>query len=289
MREIQSLLRLQTGFPSKLRDLPAWPAELQFQGTLQQEGLGVAIVGARAATAAGMQAAHALAAELARSGHRIISGGALGIDAAAHRGAISAGGYTLAVMACGLDHYYPRRNLKLFDAILQSGGAMVSPFALEQLPVRWHFVKRNAVIAALADVVVVVEASLASGSLHTARFALRHNRPLACFGKSPGCESLLSRGVPLVQSAADVLDLVAGKPRYKRSGFVPEQGTPEAIILATLSGSTAQSASWLAQAAAMPLRETLRILHRLELASLVVLEPGQLYLRSPLATEVDSR
>ena len=289
MREVQRLLRLQTGFPSKLRDLPAWPAELQVQGALQQEGLGVAIVGARAATAAGMQAAHTLAQELASAGHRIISGGALGIDAAAHRGAVSAGGYTLAVMACGLDHYYPRRNQKLFEAILQSGGAMVSPFALGQLPVRWHFVKRNEVIAALADVVVVVEASLASGSLHTARFALLHDRPLGAFGKSPGCESLLSRGVPLVRSAADVLDLASGKPRYKRSGFVPEPGTPEATILARLCGSKGRSASWLAQSVAMPLRETLRILHRLELASLVVLEPGQLYLRSSLAADVDSR
>ncbi len=289
MREVQSLLRLDREFPDKLRDLPRWPAELQLQGALLGGGLGVAIVGARAATAAGMETAHDLAAGLASLGHRIISGGALGVDAAAHQGALSAGGYTMAVMACGLDHYYPRRNQKLFDSILKSGGAMVSPFALGQRPLRRHFVQRNAVIAALADIVVVVEASLDSGSLHTARFAIRHGRPLASFGHSPGCLALLARGVPEVRCAADVVALAAGKPRYKRCNFVLEPGTPEALIMATLSDSKAQSASCLALASALPLRQTQRILQRLELECLVLVEPGQHYLRSQLGVRCQTR
>jgi DNA processing protein len=289
MPDIHRILRLERDFPDKLLDMPRWPAELQVQGTLKDSGLGVAIVGARAATAAGMHAAHELAADLVRAGHRIISGGALGIDAAAHRGALAQGGYTLAVMACGLDQCYPRRNQRLFDAIVEGGGAMVSPFALGQPPLRRHFVQRNAIIAALADVVVVVEASLGSGSLHTARFALQQGRPLAAYGKSPGCESLLARGVPLVCSGAEVLELVAGNPRYKRADFSPEPSSSEATILASLSESQAQSASALAQVVELPLRQTQRILHRLELACLVVVEPGQRYLRSPLASRDDFR
>ena len=287
MPTIQRILRLDPSFPTKLLDLPRWPAELQVHGRLAQEGLAVAIVGARGASASGMQAAYGLAAELARKGHRVISGGALGIDAAAHRGALSAGGYTLAVMACGLDAYYPRRNAKLFDKILGSGGAMVSPFALGQLPMRSHFVRRNEVIAALSDVVVVVEAAMDSGSLHTARFALSHRRPLAAYAKSPGCESLLAGGVPNVQCADDVLDLLAGKARILGPTLVPAKDSPEALVLSKLTRKKARSASIVATEAGLPLRQTQRILHRLQLESLAVLRPGQLYVRSQLAQGPD--
>jgi DNA processing protein len=257
------------------------------QGPLREEGLGISIVGARAASAAGMRAAHDLAAELASQGHRILSGGALGVDAAAHRGALAASGYTLAVMACGLDQYYPKRNARLFEAILQAGGAMVSPFAEGQLPLRSHFVSRNAVIAALADLVVVVEAGLDSGSLHTARFALRYGRPLAAYGKSPGCESLLASGVPLVEGASDLVALLNGKPRFKVASFVPAPGSPEARLLARLTTRQALSASDLAAELDLPLRQTQRILHRLELECLVVLKPGQRYARSNLASAAE--
>lgn len=287
MREVQNILRIDPSFPLKLLDLPTWPAELQVQGKLQEEGPAIAIVGARAASQEGMEAAHSLAAELCAAGCRILSGGALGIDSAAHRGALSAGGYTLAVMACGLDDYYPRRNAPLFEAILAAGGAIVSPFALGVLPMRYNFVRRNSIIAALADLVVVVEASLASGSLHTARFALRYERPLAAYGKSPGCESLLSQGVAQVANARDVLDLLEGRARFKEAGPTPQPGSPEGRVLSELSLVQAQSASELALALALPLRQTQRVLHRLEMESLAVLGPGQRYLRSPLAPPQD--
>jgi DNA processing protein len=288
MREVQTILRLENSFPERLRDLPTWPPELQVQGTLKQEGPGIAIVGARAATQEGMRAAHSLAAELAAAGCRILSGGALGIDAAAHRGALAAGGYTLAVMACGLDSYYPRRNAPLFESILGGGGAMVSPFPLGVPPLPSNFVRRNSIIAVLADLVVVVEASLASGSLHTARFALRYRRPLAAYGKSPGCESLLARGVAQVGDGSEVLDLLAGKARYMEPGPAPAAGSAEAQVLSRLSCVQAQSVSGLAQALGLPLRQTQRILHRLELESLAVLGPGQRYLRSRVAPPQDS-
>lgn len=282
MFETRRIVRGQEGFPAKLADLPAWPGELQLHGTLRCDGIGVAIVGARAATAEGMRSAHDLAAELARSGHRIISGGALGIDAAAHRGAISVGGYTVAVMACGLDQYYPKRNARLFTTLLHAGGAMLSPFAWGDEPLRSHFVRRNQVIAALADVVVVVEASTASGSLHTARFAAKLTRPLAAFPGSPGCEALLANGIPRVTCAADVVDLVAGVRRTTEVAL-PAADSPEALVLARLSASRAQAVAQVAEAVGLPLRQTQRILLRLELQSLVVLRPGRRYLRSALS------
>jgi DNA processing protein len=282
MFETQRILRLEEGFPPKLRELASWPDELQVHGCLRSEGLGVAIVGARAAHVEGMRAAQELASDLARGGARIISGGALGIDAAAHRGALCAGGYTMAIMACGLDGYYPRRNAGLFEAVLESGGAMVSPFALGQLPKRSHFVRRNQVIAALADLVVIVEASTGSGSLHTARYAAQLGRKLAAFPGSPGCEALLARGVPRVGSAADVMDLLAGREQRQRVSM-PSPDSPEALVLARLSPKTPLTASQVAAGSDYSLRQTQRILCRLELSSLVLVLPGRRYLPSPLA------
>jgi len=129
----------------------------------------VAIVGARAASGHAAAAARALAADLAGCGYAVVSGGAIGIDAAAHRGALDAGGETVAVMATGLDIAYPARNRPLFGEIVATGrGALLSPFPLGVPPRRYRFVRRNRIIAGLADAVVVVEAGLASGSLYTA-------------------------------------------------------------------------------------------------------------------------
>lgn len=282
MLETQRILRLEAAFPTRLADLPKWPEELQVHGSLRSDGVGVAIVGARAASGRGMRAAHDLAADLARRGCRVISGGALGIDSAAHRGALSVGGYTMAIMACGLDQYYPRRNQRIFEALLASGGAMVSPFAMEAKPVRWHFVRRNQVIAALADVVVVVEASTGSGSLHTARFALELGRRLAVLSGSPGCEALLARGVPQVRDAAEVMELLQGIERYA-AVTLPDADSPEGRVLAELSHSQSHSAVALSKELGLSLRQVQRVLHGLELRSLVLLQPGQRYVRSPLA------
>ncbi len=283
MSPVERILRLQPEYPAGLRDIKRWPAELQLLGKLQHQGPSVAIVGARAASAEGMAVAHRLAAELAQEGYSIVSGGALGVDSAAHRGALSVGGHTVAVMACGLDRLYPQRNKRLFAGIVESGGAVVSPFAEGAEPKPFHFVQRNEVIAALADAVVVVEAGLGSGSLHTARYALRLGRLLASYPGSPGCEALLSKATPMVTSARELIELRAGKLRLKPTGARPAPGTPEAQVLAKLRPRKAQSASVLARSSGLPLRQTQRILSKLELQSLVLVRPGQRYVCSPLA------
>ncbi len=277
-----ALPREHPSYPSALRDIPGWPSFLYCHGTLAQEGPAVAIVGARAASRQGRDMALALAGDLAAGGHRIISGGALGVDSAAHEGALRSGGYTAAVMACGLDSYYPRRNQKLFEAIVERGGAVVSPYEDGSLPLQGRFVRRNQVIAALADLVVVVEASTNSGSLHTARFALRLGRKLAVVGGSPGCELLVAEGIPAVQRAEDVERLLAGES-VPCLAQLPKAGSAADLVLRQLSTRQARSADEIHEELGIPLRTAQRSLLRLHLDLLAVALPGQRYRLSQLA------
>ena len=282
MRPIQTLSRYHPSFPTSLRDIPRWPDTLDCHGRLLTESPMVAIVGARAASGRAMKRAAAVAEELSNIGAKIISGGALGVDTAAHQGVLAAGGYTVAVMACGLDQYYPRRNQALFEAILERGGAVVSPYAQGAKPLRGRFVRRNQVIAALADLVLVVEAGTHSGSLHTARFASALGRKLAVVAGSPGCEALRASGVPAIESASEVMAVLAGTGAPPVLSM-PCAGSAEARVLEALSAHRPASASDLHAELGVPLRSVQRILLRLSLELLAVALPGQRYLRSKLA------
>ena len=129
----------------------------------------------------------------------MVSGGALGIDTAAHAGALDAGAATTVVLGSGVDVLYPDRNRALFAAVVDRGGALVSTFPMGAQPRPGQFVARNRIIAALADVVVVVSAGPASGSLHTARHAAALGRRLAAVPGSPGTQALLTAGAALVE------------------------------------------------------------------------------------------
>ena len=175
------------------------------------EGPRVAIVGSRRPSPYGEAVAEQLGLELAQAGVVVISGLALGIDAAAHRGALNAGGVTVAVMGTGVDIVYPAAHSALAEAILAGGGALVSQFPDGTAPRRHNFPARNHTIAALADVVVVVEASEGSGALITAEAALHlHKEVMAVPGSvfsplSVGAHQLLRDGAGLVQNSRDVL------------------------------------------------------------------------------------
>src|SRR3989440_8493583 len=149
--------------PPELRARGRWPPP---------EGPRVAIVGSRRPSPYGEAVAEQLGLELARAGVVVISGLALGIDAAAHRGALNAGGVTVAVMGTGVDVIYPSGHSVLAEAILAGGGALVSQFADGTAPRRHNFPARNFTMAALSDVVIVVEAAEGSGALITAEAAL---------------------------------------------------------------------------------------------------------------------
>jgi DNA processing protein len=172
----------------------------------------VAIVGSRAASDGGRARAHALAADLAKRGVCIVSGLALGIDAAAHTGAIAGGGATIAVLGGGHDNFFPKRNRALGGAIVAHAGAILSPFRPQEPARPEQFLQRNAVVAALADKVVVVEAAERSGALNTANWASDMNIDVLAFpGEvertlAQGCNQLIRDGSLLVRGADDVLE-----------------------------------------------------------------------------------
>src|SRR5438128_8686676 len=186
----------------ELRTRGGWPPP---------EGPGVAIVGSRRPSPYGEAVAEQLGLELARVGVVVVSGLALGIDAAAHRGALNGGGITVAVMGTGVDLVYPAAHTALAEAILSGGGALVSQFPDGTAPRRHNFPARNYTMAALSDLVVVVEAAEGSGALITAEAALGLGRsvmavPGSVFSPlSVGCHQLLRDGAGLVQNARDVL------------------------------------------------------------------------------------
>jgi DNA processing protein len=171
----------------------------------------VALVGARAPSDAGRRRARSLAEELAHRGVCVVSGLALGIDGAAHEGALAAGAPTIGVLGGGHDHFFPPRHRELAARITLSGGAVVSPYAPEVVAQPWQFLARNGVIAALADAVVVVEAAARSGALNTAGHAADRSIPVLAFPgdvdrpKAAGCNALIRDGATLVRDADDVL------------------------------------------------------------------------------------
>jgi DNA processing protein len=177
-------------------------------------GLGrpcVAIVGTRAATPYGRRLAHQFAAELGRAGCCVLSGLALGIDAAAHEGALSADAPTIGVLGSGHRHFFPPRNRSLAERMLGAGGAVLSPYPPEQPAFRGQFLQRNGVVAALADAVLVVEAPARSGALNTAGWAAGRVPVLAVPGDVDrkhvqGCLALIRDGATLARSAGDVLE-----------------------------------------------------------------------------------
>ncbi len=194
--------------PPDLADLKArgrWPPPA---------GPRVAIVGSRRPSPYGEAVAEQLAADLARSGVVVVSGLALGIDAAAHRGALNGGGTTVAVMGTGVDIVYPAAHSRLADDILAGGGALISQFPDGTVPRRQNFPARNWTMAAISDLVVVVEAGEGSGALITAEAALHlHKEVMAVPGSvfsalSVGTHGLLRDGAGLVQNARDILSVL---------------------------------------------------------------------------------
>lgn len=203
-------------YPVGLDEIPDPPFGLFLSG---REKLGllcasapvVAIVGSRRPTAFGLQFARRLARRLGECGAVVVSGLALGIDAAAHEGALAAGASTVAVVGCGVDVAYPKRNDELRDEILKSG-VVVSEYWPGTAPAPWRFPARNRIVAGLADAVVVVEAGERSGALITADFAMEQGRPVLAVPGSPGaamaagCNALLRAGAGMCESVQDVID-----------------------------------------------------------------------------------
>jgi len=199
-------------YPAQLFEIPDPPALLYVTGDpALLSATSLALVGSRNATPQGLANAEQFARVLSEAGMTIVSGLALGIDAAAHRGALAGRGSTVAVMGCGPDQIYPRRNTAL-AAEISRAGVLITEFPLGTQPLAGNFPRRNRLIAGLSRGVLVIEAALASGSLITARLAADQGRDIFAIPGSihsplsKGCHSLIKQGAKLVENAQDVLD-----------------------------------------------------------------------------------
>ncbi len=260
-------------YPVALREIPRAPLLLYRAGKAWAGGDAVAVVGSRAPTGPGREFARVLSGELAVTGWTVVSGMARGIDAAAHKGALHAGGTTVAVLGCGVDVAYPRENARLREEILETG-AIFSEYPPGSLPLPHRFPERNRIVSGLSRGVVVAEAPERSGALITARLALDQGREVMAvpgnpwFAHTAGSNRLLREGAIPVCSAADV-NGVLGRPAPVAAGGVAER------VLAALSGEMHVGA--IAEVLAVPVQELLPCLMEMELANLVEKRPGNYY------------
>jgi len=297
-----------TEYPSNLRQIADPPPYLYIRGSAAALGPAcVAIVGARAASDAGRHMARRLGLELASRGITVVSGLARGIDGEAHQGALDAGGRTVAVTGCGIDVIYPAEHRALAEAILESGGAIVSELPIGTSPRAENFPARNRILSGLCLGVVIVEAAERSGSLITARLALEQDRqvfavpgsPLS--GKSRGSNRLLKEGARLVECVEDIIEELA--PQMIGPGFnqpnneivtrksAPERKSgvskvsidiksqPQSIqdILIALKRTPKLHVDSIIAESGMNAQTVLRLLLDLELKGLVAQHPGKLF------------
>jgi len=211
---IKILTLTDTDYPALLREIPDPPPYLYVYGCIPATRKNISIVGSRNATQYGLDTTQRLGRDLASLGITIVSGMARGIDTAAHEGALMAHGKTIAVLGSGLERIYPRENETLFHRIAESG-AVISEFPLSAEPEAHHFPMRNRVISGLSLGTVIVEATLRSGSLITARLAAEQNREVFAVPgsinsfKSTGTHTLIKQGAKLVEQAGDIMDEIS--------------------------------------------------------------------------------
>jgi DNA processing protein len=289
-------------YPANLREIADPPPYLFVRGPapLHQAGC-LAIVGARAASEAGLRMAHRLGMELAAKGFTVVSGLARGVDGAAHQGALDGGGRTIAVMGCGIDVIYPPEHRKLADAIVEGGGAIVGELSLGTRPIAENFPTRNRILSGLCLGVVIVEAAEKSGSLITARMALEQNRQVFAVpgspltGKTRGSNRLIRDGAKLVECVEDVIEEIAPQVRLPNRDK-PEKaaetlknsdgGGPEILaqasdedklVLRQLKQGEKLHVDSLIEASGLTPQAVLRLLLELELKGLVAQHPGKLF------------
>ncbi len=236
-----SLLCLSdSSYPVLLREISSPPPLLYILGEINALSLpSIAIVGSRNASRGGLELATHFSAALTASGFVVISGLALGVDGAAHRGALRHG-ITAAVIGTGIDQVYPRKHRELVTEIVAKGGAIVSEFPPGTPPVAGNFPRRNRIISGLSTGVLVVEAAIKSGSLITARQAMEQGREVFAIPGSvnnplaKGCHQLLREGATLVETTRDIVEQLGGMLSFKlaesEQSELPEPGNSGASL-----------------------------------------------------------
>lgn len=281
---VRSVYLHDPGYPALLREIPDPPDELWVSGDLATlEGPCIAVVGSRAASQYAMEISAALAFDLAGRGMVVVSGMARGVDGAAHRGALEAGGRTVAVLGSGLNVPYPSEHAGLMEQIAGSG-AVVSELPPDAPPLPHHFPLRNRIISGLSRAVVVIEAGEKSGSLITARCALEQGREVmavpgnALSGRNRGSHALLKDGAKLVEGVDDILEELG----FSRPGPASVAGPNPLLhngLISTLQPGETYGLDELAESSGLLAADLLPRLLELELRGLVVRVPGGRFAR----------
>jgi len=267
----------QPDYPALLAELDDAPPLLFVAGNpaiLEKPQL--AMVGSRRASRPGMDTAAAFSRSLASAGFVITSGLALGIDGAAHQAALDVGGHTIGVLGTGLENFYPQRHRRLAEAMIAQGSAVVSEFPLDAAPQAGNFPRRNRIISGLSLGVLVVEASMASGSLITARLAAEQGREVYAIPGSihhpgaKGCHQLIRDGAVLVETIEHILENLRGWQALSRPAPIAVNHPLVALLHAAPHTSEA-----LAIASGRALSEVLASLTELELEGRVICESGR--------------
>ncbi len=246
---VVAVCRHDPGYPAQLENLADAPRVLFVKGQADLVSMsgpdpGVAVVGARRASAYGLEVARELGRGLGVAGVTVVSGLALGIDAQAHRGCLEGAGAPVAVLACGPDIPYPRTNRRLYERICERG-LVIAELPPGQRAFRWSFPARNRIMAGLARMTVVVEAAEPSGSLITSDFATQLGRPVGAVpgqvtsSRAAGSNALLKDGATFITSAEEVLDELFGShrprsrsgPGQEQVGFLPAADPVQALLL----------------------------------------------------------
>ncbi len=289
---VELLPLIHPEYPQRLKEICDPPAILYRRGVLlPQDDLSIAIVGSRRCTTYGRRHAERLSGALSRAGFTIVSGLARGIDAAAHHGALQAGGRTLAVLASGVRDIYPPEHTAVAEEISQQG-ALLSEMPLDQRPLPGLFPQRNRIISGMCLGVIVIEATRNSGALYTARHALEQGREVFALPgpvdslASEGCHDLIRDGVTLVRHVDDVLASLGPLPVPAATSSTVTIHAPRELALNSLESavlnhlsSTPVSIDEILQLSAMETSRVLATLTVLEMRRLVRRLPGNLYVR----------
>jgi DNA processing protein len=291
---VRVLPRDDPEYPPPLENIPDPPCLLYCKGSLEpRDQLAIAVVGSRHCTPYGMRVAERLASGLARVGITVVSGLARGIDAAAHRGALKAGGRSIAVLANGLASVYPPEHEDLARALTE-GGALLSEMSMRQAPLAGLFTQRNRIISGLSLGVVVVEATPRSGSLSTAHHAMEQNREVFAVPgpvdslTSRGCHHLIRDGAKLVETFDDILEELG--PLVQEVRTAPDEppvrhpaelslGDPERSLLGRLD-DTPTGVDDLIASTGLTAAQVMATLSVLEMRRLVRRMPGHRFVRA---------
>jgi DNA processing protein len=271
-------------YPGLLREINDPPPALYAKGrAFDNARAPVSVVGTRLPTPYGVRMSEALSRDLSLAGVVVVSGMARGCDTSAHRGALTAGGFTVAVLGTGVDVVYPRESRRLYDEICDKG-IVISEFPMSTGPMPYNFPRRNRIISGMSRGVIVAEAPLRSGALMTARLALEYGREVfavpgqATSTKSAGANRLIKQGAILVETAKDALDALSIECPSVREEAVAPEGAGERLLWEALVVEPLHIDS-IIEKTGLPPSTASSLLLEMELKGMVMQRPGKLFSR----------